>query len=45
LVLSGNGIYLVSGVHFVYISCVNIQHTISMLIPVHLGLSFDDSSC
>jgi len=45
LVLSGNGIYLVSGVHFVYISCVYIHHTISMLIPVHLGLSFDDLSC
>ena len=28
-----------------YISCVYIQHTISMLIPVHLGLSFDDLSC
>ena len=41
LVLSGNGIYLVSGVHFVYISCVYKQHTIfiiihhAMLIPVH----------
>ena len=44
-VLSGNGIYLVSGVHFVYISCVYMQHTIFIIIHAHTSSSFDDSSC
>jgi len=45
LVLSGNGIYLVSGVHFVYISCVYTQHTIFIIIHAHTSSSFDDLSC